>query len=519
MNFMESLKETIGKEYNSSVTENGAVGFKTTGKSLLDLNFSVSSMRLEEECKIVNRFKRAYLEDKKLAIKWLFFAGDVRGGMGERRLFRTCLKFIAEYDPDIAVKILEIIPEYTRWDNYLPLLGTSLSDKVVAIIVKQLQLDMKDALANKPISLCAKWLPSEKASSKEKRNLAKMLISKMKISNRQYRKMLSNLRSYLDVVEVKMCSNRWDHVDYSVVPSCANLRYKEAFLKHDKERRQDYLKSVEKGEKKINSGVLFPHDVIAQYQARMCSGHEDTDPTLEALWNSLPDYVKGNNNTICVADGSGSMDRYIGNSRTVTALYCANALSIYFAERCSGDFKNKYITFSRNPQLVDFSSCETLRDKIITASLHDEIANTNIEKVFGLILSTAINSNAKQEDIPANVLVLSDMEFDRCAEDGTGKIISGETKLFEQIANTYSQHGYKLPRLIFWNLNSRTNTIPIVENQLGVSLVSGFSPAIMNSILSGETDPYQSLLKQINAPRYDLVEFSLDSDNKSRTLM
>ena len=228
------------------------------------------------------------------------------------------------------------------------------------------------------------------------------------------------------------------------------------------------------------------------------------------MWKALPDYVKGNGNTICVADGSASMRSPIRGA-SVSALSVANAIAIYFAERSAGKFKNKYITFSEHPQLVDFSSCETLRDKIATALLHDECTNTNIEAVFDLILQTAINGYMKQSDMPKNILILSDMEFDSCVRtNGRGySYFSPDEKLFITFAKRYAEHGYQLPRLVFWNIMSRTGSIPVKENELGVALVSGFSPAVVNMVLSNCVDPYECLLEQLNSERYAPVEAAI----------
>lgn len=510
-NFMENLKRTIGEEFNESVTENGAVGYRTTGKELLELNFAVSSLRNETPERIKQRFAKAFFENKLLAIKWLFFAGDVRGGLGERRLFRIGMEYLAANEADMAVKLLKLIPEYTRWDNLVVLLDTTLCDEAVAIIKEQLNNDMYAMGQKKAISLCAKWMPSANASSNETRRLAKALISKLGITERQYRKMLTALRSYTNVVEVKMSNREWSEIDYSAVPSRANIIYNNAFLRNDEQRRREYLGKIEKGETKINAGVLFPHDIVHRYlNVGWGARIKGYDTTLEQMWKALPDYVKGNGNTICVADGSGSMSSTIGGT-SVSALSVANALAIYFAERCRGQFKDKYITFSQHPRLVDFSKCKSLRDKISEALLHDECANTNIEAVFDLILTTAINGNMRQQEMPTNILILSDMEFDSCARAGRASsrwdaTTRPDEKLFTTIAKRYADHGYQLPRLVFWNILSRTGTIPVKENDLGVALVSGFSPAIVKMVLSNSTDPFECLLEQLNSERYAPVE-------------
>lgn len=496
--FMKNLKETLNDDFNYSVTENGALGYRTSGKELLDLNFSVSSMRNMSEEKIVEKFVKAFYEDKILAMKWLFYCRD-RTAIGERRLFRICLKYLAENHQDIAKKVIKLIPEYGRWDDLWCLLDTDLKDDVCEVVVHQLLEDGVNMKQSKPISLLAKWMPSANTSSKETKRLAHIIMDNINFTDRQYRKMLSELRAYLNVVEIKMSAKQWDKIDYAAVPSRANLIYNNAFLRNDEERRREYLNKLEKGETKINAGVLFPHDIVHKYGSSRWNLSPVDDPTLEQLWKALPDYVSGAGNTICVADGSGSMTSRIGGTK-VTALSVANALAIYFAERSSGQFKDTYITFSSRPQIVDFSNANSLREKIEIAANHCEVANTNIEATFDLILQTAIRNEMTQDDMPQNVLVLSDLEFDRMTSGRTDK------RLFEELADRYEAHGYKLPRLVFWNIMSRTDTIPVKENEAGVALVSGFSPAIVKMVLSNSTDPFECLLEQLNSERYAPVE-------------
>lgn len=512
MTFMNAMKNTLDNEYNVSVTENGAVGYRTTGKALLDLNFAVASLRRASEEEIAQKFIKAFAEDPVIAMKWMFFARDAREGLGERRLFRVVIAALMKSNPEMVIPVIKLIAEYGRFDDMWCLLDNEESAKVVYKIVDdQLTEDLKNMEAGKSISLLAKWMPSANASSKQTKKYAKQLYKALGLTEREYRKAMSKFRKYLDVVEVKMSSKNWSEINYEAVPSRANLIYNGAFLRNDEERRRDYLSKLEKGEAKINAGTLYPHDIVHKYMSGR--GYWSTslkakDATLEELWKALPDNVEGYGNTIVVADGSGSMCTPVGGTN-VTALSVANALAIYFAERSSGQFKDKYITFSERPQLVDFSRCQSLHGKIQKALAHNEMANTNIEAVFDLILTTAIKGNMTQEEIPQNILIVSDMEFDTCARCNGGWRDRPSQKLFDTIAQKYAAAGYKLPRLVFWNVNSRTGTIPVKENDLGVALVSGFSTNICKMVMSGETDPYKCLLETLNAPRYDAVEQAL----------
>ena len=512
MSFMNAMQNTLNDEFNVSVSENGALGYRTSGKELLDLNFAVASLRGASEQEIIEKFTKAFFEDKILAMKWLFFARDARGGLGERRLFRIVLKNLIENNPEMVIPVINLIPEYGRIDDLWCLLDNQESAEVVYKIVdKQLEEDLNNMKENKPISLMAKWMPSINASSAQTKKYAKQFCKVFGLTEREYRQILSRLRKYLDVVETKMSAKNWSEIKYEAVPSKANLIYSNAFLKKDEERRKEYLEKLKKGETKINASTLYPHDIVHKYSGGYCRlGNKDA--TIEALWKALPDTVQGCGNTIVVADGSYSMTDNIGGNTTVTALDVANALAIYFAEHSSGEFKDKYITFSERPQLVDFSKADSLHDKLQIALTYDECANTNIEKVFDLILTTAIKHNMRQEDMPKNILIISDMEFDSCATSGDSNMWRRNRpnqRLFEIIAQRYADAGYQLPRLVFWNVNSRTDTIPVKENELGVALVSGFSVNIVKMVMSNKLDPYECLLETLNSERYAPIEKAL----------
>lgn len=515
MNFLNGLKKELDDTYNVSVTENGAVGFRTAGSALLDLNFAVASLRSATEAAIEDKFVKAFLEDKLYAIKWLFFARDVRGGLGERRLFRTVINAMAHEVPETLRPLIGLIPYYGRFDDLWCLLGTPVADTVVRLVQHQLYSDLDQMTHNNPISLLAKWMPSVNATSAQTRRYAAVLRKNLGMSEAAYRKTLSHLRQYLRIVERKMSSGEWNEIDYAQVPSRANLLYNKAFIKHDESRRRAFLEAVKTGEATIHAGTLYPHDIVHNYGVDRW-GYRALDDTLEQLWKALPDTVQGGGNTIVVADGSGSMTTSVGNTG-VSALEVANALAIYFAERSTGEFHDKYITFSERPQLVDLSPGKTLLKKLLIALSHNECANTNVEAVFDLILTTAVNHHMSQEDMPRNILIISDMEFDSCAATnrvvqnryGWKERVKPDAKLFDVIAKRYQDAGYQLPRLVFWNVNSRTGTIPVKENELGVALVSGFSVNIAKMVMSGKLNPLECLLEQLDTERYKPIEDAL----------
>ena len=362
-------------------------------------------------------------------------------------------------------------------------------------------------------SLIFKWLKSENTSSPESRELATKTRKAFGMTSRDYRRALTDGRKYIDIVERKMSSNNWQAIDYEKVPSKANLIYKNAFLKHDSERRQAYLDELTTGEDKINSSASFPHDIVHKYVStyRFSRDILEGDTTLEEMWKALPDFVNGNGNTIVVADGSGSMTCNIDPKTSTTALEVANALAIYFAQHQDGPFKNKYITFSSRPQYVNVGY-PTLRENLVEAYKYAECSNTNIEAVFDMVLKTAVDNKLRQEEIP-NILIVSDMQFDGavCCNSSNWGI---PKTLFKTIADKYASYNYTLPKLIFWNLNThgRSKNVPVTQNKNGVILVSGFSAAICKMVLSNKTDPYEAMVETLNSERYQAIE---DAWNKA----
>ena len=508
--FMSEVDKTIKRNTpNVSYTENGAKGYRTTGKALLDLNFQVTALRNQSEKEIYNKFMDALYEDPLVAWKWLFFIRDVRGGLGERRTFRAIIKQITEVRTQEMAVLIPYIAEYGRYDDLWCLLDTSLKPIVIKLINNQLEADITAYQANKSISLLAKWLPSRNASSKETKRKADIIIKELGITEKTYRKLLSKLRAKLNVVETLMTAKKWTVIDYNAVPAKANLKYNSAFLRNDEERRRTYLAALEKGDKsvKINASTLFPHEIVHKYGSYK-------DIALEEMWKNLPDYVKGGQNVMVVADGSGSMYSRVDYSSGVTAIEVANALAIYFAERASGVYKDQYITFSRRPKYVSFKNATSLKEKIQIARRHDEIANTNIEAVFDLILKTAKDNQLSQEDLPKTILVISDMQFNGCTRNNKGDRVSDT--LFNNIERRYKNAGYKMARLVFWNLMGRSNsTIPVTTNEMGVALISGYSPALCKMVLSDKTDPYEALLEQLNTERYQPIEDALKGEKES----
>lgn len=494
MSFMNNMKTTLNQN-SFAYTDNGALGYSTSGTKLLDLNFAVTSFRKKQDEVIEDAFAKAFYENRLMAMKWLFYCRDAREGVGERRLFRVALKWLVSEQPEFAKAVLKIVPEYGRWDDLSGLLGSWVHEDVIAIIKDQLTEDIDNMKNNKPISLCAKWLPSINASSFATRKEAELLRKGLEMTPRQYRKTLSALRKYLDVVEVKMSAKQWTDINYNTVPSRANLIYNAAFLRNDETRRREYLAALERGDKnvKINANVLFPDDIVHKYGSGSWYSTQvkPLDSTLEELWKALP--TLSSDNTLVVRDGSGSM--------WGKPLEVSTALAIYMAERNKGEFHNQFITFSRIPKIIDLNGLTTLHDKLAKTYREDDCSNTDIEAVFRLILKTAVDHKMTQEDMPKNIVIVSDMHFDKHS-------FNCKDTLFGAIGKEYAAYGYVLPRLIFWNVNGNcsSNVTPVQQNEQGVVLMSGYSQNLIKMVMSNQTDPYACLLEQLNSDRYKVVE-------------
>ena len=504
MNFITELENN-----EKSYTENGSIGYTTTEHRLVDLNFKVPSYRDKIDSDL---FDKALAEDKSLTLKWLLYLRDIRNGIGERKSFREFVKYLCNSHEDLAFKFISSvdIAEYGRYDDYVWLYvninSSKIKNEIKDIIYDQIKTDIINMHEHNNVSLAAKWLPSENASSKETKIIARIVRKEIfNMTSKDYRKTLSSLRSYIDVVEVKMSNNEWEDIDYCKVPSKANLMYGTAFYKHDAERREEYLYNLRNGTTKINAQAMFLHDIVHKYSNKYDIGWGwikndgyEVDDTLEALWNAQ-DKCNGFTNTLVVRDGSGSMYTCVPGSN-VSAIDVTDALTLYCAENNEGQFHNKFITFSNRPKVIDVNGKDTLFDKLSFLREYDDCSNTNIEKVFKLILDTAVKAGMVQQDLPQTILIISDMEFD-CQVSG-----KKDEVMFESFAKEYEANGYKLPKLVFWNVNSRTNTVPITKNDNGVILISGFSKNLMEMVMSSESDPYKALVKVLSTDRYSCVD-------------
>jgi len=483
MTFITALES----ELNTTETLNGAKAYKSTLNKCLDLFGKIGACRNDIK-QAEKLFELAYRENPETAIRILFWARDVRGGAGERSIFRTLFKNLVQKNQELGQKLVALVPEYGRWDDLLVLENTSVWEQVLDLISQQFHRDETMLSCGGRVSLLAKWLPSINASSKDSKRLGREIAEHMVLTERQYRKSLTRLRSHIKIVEQQMCAKEWSNIDYSKVPSRASFMYRKAFAKQDATRYQKYLSDVEQGKAKINASTLYPYDIVDQYLYKGAR----SDKTIDLQWEALPNYMGDNHlNGLVVADVSGSM---YGMPMAVSI-----SLAMYIAERnASPVWKDKFITFSSNPELQTIVG-KTIGDRIGNLSRAEWGYNTDLMKVFEAILKAAKDKNVAPADMPQKLIIVSDMQFDQAC--GSNKRTN-----FEQIEKLYRASGYERPQLVFWNVNAIGANVPMTVDDCNTCLVSGCSPSILKSVLKGEIVTAVDMMNDaVYAERYKLV--------------
>ena len=480
------MLNALKRESNRTFTENGAVTNVSTYSDCLDLFATIGALRKASEQEIRDRFIRAYTEDPDKAMKIIFFARDIRGGLGERRVFRTVMTYLAANEPASVKKNIEYFGEYGRYDDLLSLMGTPCEEDMLAYVAKQFAADMEALKAGESVSLLAKWLPSVNA-------MAKKIARSMKMTDRDYRKALVELRAKIRIIENNLREKDYTF-DYSKQPSKAMFKYRAAFMRNDGERYGEFIHRVTKGEAKLNAKTIMPYELIDPFlnYGRMKNMTAEERDVLNATWESMPDFG-GDQNAIAVVDTSGSM-YCTSNPRPASV---ALSLGLYFAERNKGLFHNYFIEFSRNAKLIELKG-STFADRLRYIASFNEIADTNIEAVFNLILEAAVTHCIPQEEMPAALYIISDMEFNSCVRN------AGMTN-FENAKRKYARFGYKLPNVVFWNVQSRNRQQPVTMNEQGVALVSGCTPRLFSMVASGNIDPYRVMMDIVGSERYEKI--------------
>ncbi len=480
------MQLTEALKMKNSITENGMLTNSTSLNYCLDLFFRGGAMRNSKDVEIRRLVAAAFAEDPERTLKILFWVRDVRGGAGERRFFKVAFKGLATLLPSIMESYLHLIPKYGRWDDLISLEGTSVENQVLTVISNAL---------NDADALCAKWMP-------RKGSFANKLRKFRKQTPKEYRKMLVGLTN---VVETAMCSKEYEKIDYSKVPSLAMARYGLAFSRNDLERFKNYVDALNNQDPtdpkvKINVDAVYPYDVI--------KGLRKGNETAQAQWDSLPNYMEDSKERVLpLVDTSGSMDSPVSSGGTVTCLDVALSLGIYISERNEGSFKDHFLTFSSEPELQHLTG--DLRLKLNQLQTADWGMNTDLVKAFKRILDQARKHNVKPEEMPTQLLILSDMEFDE-SQGGCWRedVREWNETAQEMIEREYVEAGYECPKIIYWNIQSRNANVPVRFDKQGTAMVSGFSPAILTALLGGEAiDPIAIMDKVIFSERYDAIEY------------
>lgn len=501
---MNTLMQGLKTNNNLVPTQNGGRTHRTTNSDVLDLFAMGGAYRNRSDDDVLNLFVKAYREDKLLALKCLFYLRDIRGGQGERRFFRKCIEWLADKDKSVMSKNLINVPKFGRWDDLYSLFGTQLKSSTLNFMKQQLTEDLK----SEHPSLLAKWMKSENASSNSSKRLAKETRDYWHWGAKQYRSALSSLRRKIDIVERKMSNDEWPEIKYETVPSKAGLQYRKAFYRHDEAR---YSAFVNDKTKKVKAGALYPYEVVSK--AISFVPRYDNNVEREAInkfWDNLTNYFdKATFNGIAMVDTSGSMTWAARSS--VKPIDVAVSLGMYLAERAHGPFQNHYISFSSRPQLIEINGYDFV-DKVKRIVATNLCQNTNIEAAFDMLLKTAKQYHVPDKDMPKNIIVISDMEFDAGSRDyRSGFCDSDATSCWdkahisttmENIADKWVEQGYTLPNLIYWNVNAMQDNIPMTGSR--VSFVSGFSPSIFETIMTGKTG-YELMLDKLNSERYESV--------------
>ena len=510
----KTLFDAVKETDNATYTENGMSAYKSSLNKVLDL-FAKGASHRKSASAIPMMVRDAYLEDKLATVRCLFYLRDIRGGQGEREVFRKGIRTVAELAPKTFINsnLISHIPTYGRWDDLFCLFGVhdELDEQIINLVSLQFAEDVTNYKEDKPVSIMAKWLPSVNTSSKKTRLIAKKLVKALGVTEKLYRKTLSKLRKRINILETYL-TNKDYTFDYSAVPSNANMKYRKCFLEKDGERYKAHVDAVTKAldccctnpTVKDNVKTLYPYEIVSKFMGKCCWGWNspNLDKTekqrYENMWKQLPNYFSGESgkkNWLTVIDTSGSM---LSGSNP-SPMEVAISLGLYIGERNTGIFKDKYITFSERPSFVTVDSKWKLETKIKHIVENSIIANTNLERVFSLVLDAAVSHDLPKSEMPEAIVIISDMQFDSCVEDGNNPTA------YEMITKKYREAGYPVPKIVFWNVAQNDyGNLPVTQHKYGAVLVGGCKPGLFEQILSGKT-PVDFMMQVLNGERYNVI--------------
>ncbi len=490
--FANVIRNEATRDANHVYTLNGADALASSLNACVDLFALIGAMRNRSEDDLIDLIDKAYAEDPQNVMRIIFYARDIRYGLGERKAFRTAIRYLAEKHPDAVRPNIRYIGEYGRFDDLYTLIDTPCENDMWSYMYEQLLKDIADMRNNKPVSLLAKWIKTPDASSANTRKLGCLTAKKLGFNVYDFKRILRKLRKHIRIVETQMSANEWDNIAYETVPARASMIYRNAFRRHDNERYTEYIDNVMAGKSKINAATLYPYDITEKFLYKNLDETEKS--VLEAQWNALPNYIDTDNNCLIMADVSGSMD----GRPMATSI----GLALYFAERTKGPFANLFMTFSTNPGFVAVTG-NTLEEKIRNAERADWRGSTDLEKAFARILKLAVKNNAKQDEMPDSLVIISDMQFNSAIRSRNA---ANWQTFYDTISDMYTEAGYKMPNIVFWNVNAIATTFHSDAEHKGVQLVSGQSPSVFKSLISSiGMSPIEYMLSVINSERYAAI--------------
>ena len=487
---IKRFEEVLRKEARFTETENGAVALNTTGNACLDLFGTIGSLRHANELRIRNLFCEAYREDPLFATKIVFYARDIREGLGERDVFQNLIHYIAIFHTEALKNNISLISEYGRWDDLYSLIDTPLENMMWKVMKDQFEKDYEDFKKGKPISLLAKWIRKPNTARKRSKQLGLLTAQNLGYKEIKFNRMVEAMRKHLKVTEVYMSKNQWNEIEYSNVPSKAMLQYRNAFQRHDEERFSSFINKALDGKEKINSSTLYPYDITSKFLSYGLTNEEKN--VLNAQWKQLPNYVEENQNVIIMADVSGSMKS--NNGRPIAT---SIGLALYFAERNFGAYHNLFMTFSEQPRICSIKG-NTLEEKIFSIKTSDWGYGTNLKKAFLLILDLAVENEIPQNEMPKTLVVVSDMEIDASGNE--------HWTFYEEMENKFRSAGYEIPNVIFWNVNSRNDVFHADSTKKGVIICSGQSINTFKQLMGSiNKTPVEFMESVINSERYEKI--------------
>lgn len=490
-----------------STTQNGATALKTSGNLIVDYFMMYTRTLLKTDNH--EYLEKCWSNNPEQSVALVFNGRDRLTGKKEKKVSNEAMLWLRANKPNTyKLNVMNYINKYGCWKDLLYIAyHMKSSDEIennyeLSLFAEKLNEDKKllEQDAQKSVSLCAKWAPSENDRNDTRKQFAKKIASilyeredpkKMEKYRKEY---LTPLRKRIGIVEQLICNNEWDKIKYETVPGVASKRLLNAFRKHDEERYTKYLEAVRNGDKKINITGLLPHE-LAKYYIDHMYDENCANETIELQWKTILEEIRKQgtlSNSLAIIDLSGSM---FGASNGSIPAQVSAALGILTSLCTSGPFNKKFITFSDKPQLGTLAA-EGLYDAYQIIKNMDYGYNTNFVKCCKCIIQYGIDNNIEDKDMPKKLFVFTDMQFDEASP--------GEKSLetvYEHIISIYKKHKYTPPKFVFWNLNSdHKQSFPVDCSTQNTAMVSGYSEQLLKIFMKYDEFNPEFIVQEILEP-------------------